>query len=83
MTGLVMLPSLEFFSECYFRQVKQLSQKVWAGRRPLRLNQAEAVVGERRYLTQKQSTSQMFLPKLTNQNENSIELKTWDCVGCA
>jgi len=28
MTGLVMLPSLEFFGECDFRQGKQLSQKV-------------------------------------------------------
>ncbi len=43
MTGLVVLVSLEFFGECDFRQVMQLSQKVWAAVRPLRLNQAEAV----------------------------------------
>ena len=60
MTGLVMLPSLEFFGECDFRQVKQLSQKVWAGRKVVTAESSRSGCGERRYLTQKQPTSQAF-----------------------
>jgi len=53
----------------------QLSQNFWASCGAITAELSGSSCGERGYLTQKQSTSQMFFPKVTNQNENSIELE--------